>query len=152
MRFYVVQTAMGILGSVGFAILFGVFDRKLLWISLGSGAGWGVYLLCTVNGYSIFTGLFAASLLVAVFSEVLARVLKTPVIMMLVPMLIPEIPGGDLYYTMSYLVQGKYAEFGSSSKQVLMEAGAIALGIILASYVAGFIRNIRTYVLGHSLW
>ena len=88
----------------------------------------------------------------AVLSEILARVLKTPVILMLVPMLIPEIPGGDLYYTMSYLVQGKYMEFGNSSKQVLMEAGAIALGIILASYGARFIRNIRTYVLGHGPW
>ena len=151
MSFYVIQTAMGILGSIGFAILFGVLDRKLLWISLGSGAGWGVYLVCVVRGYSIFAGLFAASLLVAVFSEILARSLKTPVIMMLVPMLIPEIPGGDLYYTMSYLVQGKYGEFGSSSKQVLTEAGAIALGIILASYVARFIRSVRTYALGHTL-
>lgn len=152
MSFYVIQTAMGILGSIGFAILFGVFDRKLVWISLGSGAGWGVYLLCMVNGYSMFVGLFAASLFVAVLSEILARILKTPVILMLVPMLIPEIPGGDLYYTMSYLVQGQYAEFGSSSKQVLMEAGAIALGIILASYVAKFVRSIRTHVLGHVMW
>lgn len=149
---YVLQTAMGVLGSIGFAVLFGILDRKLLWISLGSGAGWGAYLLCTVNGYSVFAGLFAASLLVAVLSEIVARVLKTPVIMLLVPMLIPEIPGGDLYYTMSYLVQGQYAEFGNASKQVLTEAGAIALGIILASYVARFIRSIRTYVLGHTPW
>ena len=54
MTFYAIQTVMGILGSIGFAILFGVFDRKLLWISLGSGAGWGVYLLCTANGHSMF--------------------------------------------------------------------------------------------------
>ena len=152
MSFYVIQTIMGILGSIGFSILFGVTDRKLLWISLGSGAGWVVYLVCVAGGYGMFVGLFAASLFVAVLSEILARVLKTPVILMLVPMLIPEIPGGDLYYTMSYLVQGKYMEFGNSSKQVLMEAGAIALGIILASYGARFIRNIRTYVLGHGPW
>ena len=35
MSFYVIQTIMGILGSIGFSILFGVTDRKLLWISLG---------------------------------------------------------------------------------------------------------------------
>ena len=134
MSFYVIQTIMGILGSIGFSILFGVTDRKLLWISLGSGAGW--------------VGLVAASLFVAVVSEVLARILKTPVILMLVPMLIPEIPGGDLYYTMYYLVQRQYVEFGNSSNQVLVEAGAIALGIILASYVAKFIRSFRLHMPG----
>lgn len=148
MSFYVIQTIMGVLGSIGFSILFGVTDRKLLWISLGSGAGWVVYLTCVARGYSMFVGLFAASLFVAVVSEVLARILKTPVILMLVPMLIPEIPGGDLYYTMYYLVQRQYVEFGNSSNQVLVEAGAIALGIILASYVAKFIRSFRLHVPG----
>ena len=66
MSFYVIQTIMGILGSIGFSILFGVTDRKLLWISLGSGAGWVVYLVCVAGGYGMFVGLFAASLFVAV--------------------------------------------------------------------------------------
>lgn len=93
MKFYVIQTIMGILGSVGFAVLFGILDRKLIGIALGGGAGWAVYLLCTANGQSMFVGLFVASLFIAAFSEVLARVLKAPVILLLVPMLIPEIPG-----------------------------------------------------------
>lgn len=140
MKFYVIQTVMGLIGSVSFAILFGVMDRKLLWIALGGGAGWVVYLLCTANGYSMFVGLFAASFFVAALSELLARVLKTPVILLLVPMLIPEIPGGDLYYTMQHLVQREYVEFGNFSNRVLIEAGAIALGIILASYAGRIVR------------
>ena len=100
----------------------------------------------------MFIGLFFASLFVAAISEISARVLKTPVILMLVPMLIPEIPGGDLYYTMSHLVQRQYVEFWNSSNQVLLEAGAIALGIILASYLAKFLQNIRIHVLRHTLW
>lgn len=133
---YVIQTVMGIIGSVGFAVLFGIYDRKLLWIAVGGGAGWAVYLVCVAGGQSKFTGLFVSALFVAACSEIFSRVLKAPVIMLLVPMLIPEIPGGDLYYTMYYLVQGDYAEFGSYANQVLIEAGAIALGIILASYAA----------------
>lgn len=152
MGFYIVQTVMGIIGSLGFAVLFGVIDRKLFWIAAGSGIGWAVYLLCAARGYGMFMGLFGASLFVGLLSEILARILKTPVILMLVPMLIPEIPGGDLYYTMHDLVQGHYVEFRNSSNQVLMEAAAIALGIILASYVAKFVRSIRIHVLKHSLW
>lgn len=133
----------GILGSVGFAVLFGIYDRKLFVIAFGSGLGWMVYLLCVAAGYGMFAGLFMASLFVAAISEILARILKTPVILLLVPMLIPEIPGGDLYYTMYYLVQGRYTDFGISSNQVIIEAGAIALGIILASYIVKITESIR---------
>ena len=48
----------GDLGSVGFAVLFGILDRKLIGIALGGGAGWAVYLLCTANGQSMFCGAF----------------------------------------------------------------------------------------------
>lgn len=41
MAFYVIQTIMGLLGSVGFAVLFGVYDRKLFRIAAGSAAGVG---------------------------------------------------------------------------------------------------------------
>ena len=142
MKFYVIQTIMGILGSVGFAVLFGILDRKLIGIALGGGAGWAVYLLCTANGQSMFVGLFVASLFIAAFSEVLARVLKAPVILLLVPMLIPEIPGGDLYYAMYDLVQRHFTDFGNSANKVLM----IALGIILASYISKFILNIQLHL------
>ena len=40
MSFSVIQTIMGMIGSVGFAVLFGVRGRKLAVIALGSGAGW----------------------------------------------------------------------------------------------------------------
>lgn len=142
---YVIQTVMGLIGSVGFAVLFGIYDRKLFWIALGGGAGWAVYLVCIAWGQSTFTGLFVSGLCIAAASELLSRLLKAPVILLLVPMLIPEIPGGTLYYTMYYLVEGSYIEFGNYVKQVLGEAGAIALGIILASYGAKLAVNIRVH-------
>ena len=61
-------------------------------------------------------------------------------------MLIPEIPGGDLYYTMYSLIEGDSAKFASLLQLVLAEAGAIALGIILASYAAGLINNIYRHL------
>lgn len=106
----------------------------------------GVSAVYLQTGQSMFAGLFVASLFIAAFSEILARVLKAPVILLLVPMLIPEIPGGDLYYAMYDLVQRHFADFGNSANKVLMEAGAIALGIILASYISKFILNIQLHL------
>lgn len=139
----VTQTLTGVLGSVGFALLFGIRGRKLGVIAVGSGLGWALYLLCRACGCSLAAAMLAAALLVAALSEITARLVKTPVILLLVPMLIPEIPGGDLYYTMYRLIEGDSAGFSATAKQVLVEAGAIALGIILASYTAKLAGNIR---------
>lgn len=144
MRPEFVQTSMGIIGSLGFALLFGIRGTKPLGcIALGSGIGWIVYLVSVAGGHGKAFGMLASSLVIAACSEILARVIKTPVILLLVPMLIPEIPGGDLYYTMYSLVDDKFA---SLLQLVLAEAGAIALGIILASYAAGLINNIYRHV------
>ena len=101
MRLEFVQTSMGIIGSLGFALLFGIRGTKLLGcIALGSGIGWIVYLVSVAGGHGKAFGMLASSLVIAACSEILARVIKTPVILLLVPMLMPEIPGCDLYYPM----------------------------------------------------
>ena len=142
-----VQTSMGIIASLGFALLFGIRGTKPLGcIALGSGIGWIVYLVSVAGGHGKAFGMLASSLVIAACSEILARVIKTPVILLLVPRLIPEIPGGDLYYTMYSLVEGDTDTFVSLLQLVLAEAGAIALGIILASYAAGLVNNIHRHV------
>lgn len=147
MQAQLVQTAMGVIGSLGFALLFGIrMPRALGCIAVGSGVGWAVYLLSVAGGHGKAFGMLASSLIIAICSEVMARVIKTPVILLLVPMLIPEIPGGDLYYTMYSLIEGDSTKFASLLQLVLAEAGAIALGIILASYAAGLLNNIHRHV------
>ncbi len=141
------QTAMACIGSVGFAVLFNIRGKKLLLSGLGGALGWAVYLCCLHTGQDVFFALFLATAAVVACSELLARLVKTPVILLMVPMLIPLIPGGDLYYMMSCLVQGQYARFGQYAQLVLTESGAIAIGIIcvasLANICTGFQKHPR---------
>ena len=143
-----IQTLMGVVGSIGFAILFGIKGKKLIYIALGSAAGWIIYLLGKAVGLDFCGCQFLSAIVIAVMAEIMARVLRTPVPVLLVPMLIPEIPGGDLYYTMYYLIESQYNVFGNYSSRVLMEAGAIALGIILVSHTARLIQSIVSHVHG----
>lgn len=145
METQIIQTITAMIASVGFAVLFGIRDRKLAWIAAGSGAGWAAYLICFNFGYGMYWGLFWASLFVAALSEVFARIVKTPVILLLAPMLIPEFPGKDLYYTMYYLVRNLREDFSNTYNMVLMEAGAIAMGIILASCAAKLAWSITAH-------
>ena len=123
-------------------------QHQLLLAAGGGALAWAVYLACTCNGLDIFAGLFFATLAAALASELLARAVKAPVIMLLVPMLIPLIPGGDLYYMMSFLVRGQYEAFGQYAQRVLTEAGAIALGIICVASLMNIIAGLRVRARG----
>ncbi len=146
MREYILQTLMGALGSVGFAILFNVRKRQLILLFLGGALDWAVYLLCVHNGYSEFLGLLFATMSAAFISEVLARILHTPVLILLVPMLVPLIPGGTLYRCMDALVRTNKEQFLAYGTSAVSSAGAIALGIIAMTAVSNIFFSISDHL------
>ena len=135
METQIIQVIMGMLGTIGFSILFHVKGKKLIAIALGGALSWVVYLL--VLGYSgnKAAGLLVSTFALGVLAEIFARAFKAPVISFQVPMLIPRIAGGDLYYTTDFFVRRRGAEFTDRLNLLLWEAGAIAFGIILAACV-----------------
>lgn len=135
-----IQTLAGTVGAVGFAMLFNVHGKKLWLIAGGSVLSWCCFLLCREAG--TFYAFFCATCAATLIGEVLARAAKGPVLLFLVPMLIPLIPGSDLYYTMSHLLSGSEELFLYHAKLLLMEAGAIALGIICAAAVAKIVLTV----------
>lgn len=86
------QTFLGTLGTVGFSVLFNVPGRKMFASALGATISWTVYMAVFHAYGDKVISLFAATITASVLSEILARVLKAPVIILLVPMLIPLIP------------------------------------------------------------
>lgn len=139
----IVQTVMGMAGSLGFAVLYNIRGKKLILIAAGGGAGWAVYLFCRGAGLDLFWGLFWGTFSIALFSAIAARIVKVPVIVLLTPMTIPMIPGSDLYYTMEYLVNREFTKFGMSVNKVLSEAFAMALGIAVSSYLVRLVTKQR---------
>ena len=149
MREYIIQTLMGAIGAVGFAILFNVRGKRLLLFFLGGALDWAVYLLCTHNGYGIFVGLLLATMTAALTSEVLARVIHAPVLILLVPMLIPLVPGSDLYYSMDALVRGNRDVFFARGTVAITSAGAICLGIICVTAITHVVFSISDHIRKH---
>ena len=109
--------------------------KKLIPISLGGAAATGVYLLVLSLTEEKALAMLVSTVIIGVLAEVFARCFKAPVISFLVPMLVPLIPGSDLYYTTSFLLRGQSAEFAQRGQSLLWQAGAIAFGIILVSCV-----------------
>ena len=140
-----IQVLMGAIGSVGFAILFQLTGKKLLLFFCGGALDWAVYLLCVHNGCSEFLGMLFATMTAALSSEILARVVHAPVLILVVPMLVPLIPGGSLYRSMDALVRSQKADFWAHGSSAIISAGAICLGIICITAITQTIFTIWDY-------
>ena len=144
MEKYLLQMVMGCIGAIGFAILFNVRYNKLWLIAAASALSWLGYAVCMLLNSGVFWAFFCGTAVAALISEILARVVKTPVLLLLVPILIPLIPGGDLYHMMSNLVRGQEAEMLNYARLLLLEAGAIALGIICVASIMSILTGLRS--------
>lgn len=142
MRQAVVQVVMGMCGAVGFSILFNVRGKKLVAAGLGAALSWSVYLVLYHIYNDKIAALLGAALTVAVLAEILARVMKAPVIILLVPMLFPLIPGSDLYHMTINLVLNNTAETAEYLNLVMREAGVIAFAVILVTCAVQVIMKV----------
>ena len=77
----------------------------------GGAVTWIVYLLTESMTGGLFIPYFTASVFVAVYAEIMARVNRAPATIFLTAAAVPLIPGGSLYYTMEGLVNQDNAMF-----------------------------------------
>ena len=134
-----IQLIMAFIGSLGFAMMFGLRAGHLIPASLGGMFSWGIYLAVENNSGSEFLGCLAASVFSMVYSEFLARTRKSPATLFIVPAIIPLVPGSSLYYAMSYAVNGDAENAKIFGHQTLIWVLSIAAGI---SFVTA-IRELR---------
>ena len=135
-----------LLGSLGFALLFNVRRQLLPLAALGGALCWGAYLLAGRLTASVFLQSLAASAVTAVWSEILARIKKTPAQQYLIIGLIPLVPGGTLYYAMSALVRQDWAQAQLYGYRVSAFVLGIAAGVSLTLSLLDMLRNARRRV------
>ena len=136
----VIGLLTALLGSAGFALIFNVRKQLLPLAALGGLVCWGVYLLAGCATKSVFLQSFAASAATAVWSEVLARVKKTPAQQYLIIGLIPLVPGG------SALVRQDWAQAQFYGYRVSAFVLGIAAGVSLTLSLLDMLLNARRRV------
>ncbi|GAB6170455.1 threonine/serine exporter family protein [Clostridium carnis] len=129
------QSLFAFFSSLGFGILFNIKGKKLFFAALGGGIGWFISLYCSKLGLSTSASFFIASVVFSIYSEIFARVLKTPVTTLVICALIPLVPGGGMYYTMYEAVTGNIMKSLETGITTLANAGSLAVGIIFVSTI-----------------
>lgn len=129
------QVFLGYLTCLGFTIIFNVKGSIKYFAALGGALGVLAFELVLLSANVIIANFFAA-LVISYYAEIMARVKKVPVTILLIPGLIPFVPGGGIYFTMLHFINGNIQEFLNSLVHTVSIAGALAFGTIILSSLA----------------
>lgn len=121
--------------TAAFGILFNIHGKNLTLAGVNGGLGYFVFAISVANDYESYIGMFFASVAMTIFAEVSARWRKAPATMFLAAALIPIVPGGRLFNFVLHLLEGDNALAVVDGINTLLEAGAIAVGIIVVSSI-----------------
>ena len=76
-----------------------------------------------------------ASAFATLYSEILARTKKAPTTVFLIPSVMPMIPGGGLFYTMSAVISNNTVLFEKYFVTTIETALGISIGIMFMSLI-----------------
>lgn len=136
-----VELVTAFFGAFGYASLFNVRRKRIISAGIGGVIGWGMY---------IFAGNFisnepirylVSAIMITVYAEKMARMKKAPATVFLISAVMPLVPGGMLYATMSFAVKEEWKNFGEKGVETLSVALALSLGMLLATSVLKAIRR-----------
>ena len=137
-----IQILAGFIGSVGFAILFNIRGKRLVAAAMGGLLSWFLFVILSAFISSEAICYFIVAWAISTYSEIMARVLKTPTTTFITAALIPLIPGGSLYYTMANAFHGNMEGFLQKAIYTLQLSAALALGIIVSTTLFNILQRI----------
>ena len=133
-----VQLLAAYVGTVAFAVLFGVPRKYYLDSGLCGMLGWLLYLiLVNHTGLSVANVVFFATVLVTFTAMVLAIVRKCPITVYLICGIFPLVPGAGIFWTTYNVVSEQLGAALDTGVTALKVTVAIAFGIILVAELNG---------------
>lgn len=139
------ELLLAFLGSFFPAVLFNIEKKNLGWAGISGLVGWAIYkMLTSITGMPIVATFFGAAA-VGFYSEVMARILKTPASVLSISGIYPLVPGITAYLVVENVVIGDLEAAVSKGIETLAYAGAIAFGIMIATASMQFQAKYREF-------
>jgi uncharacterized membrane protein YjjP (DUF1212 family) len=123
-------------GTMGIILQFGIEKRVIIWALIASVLCSAGYEIAMMFGCGFFLSSLIASAIAAAYSDFMAHMVKVPATVMIIPAIVPLVPGGRLYYTMLGAVREDMALFSSSGSSALQIAAGLAMGIIVVTAIS----------------
>ncbi len=132
---YIIQVIAAGLGAGGYSILFNIRRDKLVLASAGGSLAWIIYIIASQFTTNPFVTNMLAAAFATLYSEILARIRKAPTTVFLIPSIMPMIPGGGLFYTMSAVISNDTTLFEKYFVTTIETALGISIGIMFMSLI-----------------
>ena len=135
---------LAFVGSIAPAMALNIEKRSLLWAGFGGALGF-----CTALSFNLHSlvlsvpQIFIGTLVVGIYSEIMAICLKAPSTVFCIPGIFPMVPGITAYQTVESLVDNKTQEAATFAVNTILKAFTIAFGIMIVTATFRFVRRIR---------
>lgn len=134
---------LALLGSLTSGLTFNVRGYKLVFSGLSGVAGYlSYFLLFGWTGHYVLS-IFIGAVMVGFYSEMAARLLKTPSTVFSIPGLLPLVPGITAYEAIILLTDNKLNEGLGKIIETMNGAGAIAFGILIVTAIFRYLSRIK---------
>lgn len=133
MTHYITLVLSGAIGSLGFSLLFSIKNKHLLSSLFGGFLTGLVYVIMINLTDNICLQNVIPSIVGTFYCSILAYISQLPISIYTIPAIVPLVPGGNLYYTMSYLVTGQKEEFLRCGIETLLACVGISMGVIIVT-------------------
>ena len=128
-----IQCIAGMIGTLGFDLMFNTHGRGIPLCLLGAALSWLVCSTAMHFGVNEPASYLIAAACSSFYAEIMARVRKFPATSYLLSALVPLIPGAGIYYTMDFIRRGMGAEAWTKGLSTAAIAGSMAVGVLLVS-------------------
>lgn len=129
------QVIAATLGVLAFAVLFHAPRRSYAACALCGGFCWAMFLVFSALGLNMFMATVAAVMMMTLLARVLSVAMRMPNTVFIVTGIFAIVPGAGIYYSAYSLMVSDMALFQQKSKETVLLAGAIALGILIGMSV-----------------
>ena len=140
---YFVMILTAAIGTAGYCLNVNIKRNKIIYGCVGGVLSTFLYCVFVEAGLSLLMQNLIPAAVVTFYAEILARIVKAPATVFLIPSIIPLVPGGRLYYTMRAIVYGEGADAKVFAMETIVIALGIAVGIVVVSLVFYHISHKR---------
>lgn len=137
----IITVISSIFGCTAFALIFGSKKRRLPFIAIGSALVTTVFVILNHYEFDLLVSIFISQIVGAIYSEVVAKFIKSPTIVLLLTTNLALVPGGLLYYTI-YGIWNNDASAKTHLMDVLNSSIAIGAAILVIAVISGMIRRL----------
>lgn len=136
-----VQVAGSFMAVLSFGIVLDLPKKYLVWSGVTGGVCWLVYLLIREETGSLIFAAFLSGLSVALLGHILARILRAPVSVFLIPGILPLVPGTSIYNCVYNIIRSSREQSTYYLIETMQIAGAIAMAVFLMDSMFKMIKN-----------